>query len=409
MIGAAVGIGHDDEIEVGMAVDRCAPVYSVLLKRKFPPAGAFDELDIDGRSREVIDLWVDAPWFCRDAIVLGDVCNLFIDTESWLSCEVLLGALETFSWRQHFCFMGNDLWRGRDRALVEVCGAFVVSTLSGSSQWKLFVAIARELGMDAFQNRTQDEKVCVERLNALDPSLVASEAAENDVDDGAMCLAKSQLCIDFRYLEKANLQYWSNLTSNERWNRSATGLAVPLQFVKMKNILSTARMVAFAKLPVGWSRIEVPMGFYVELPPVFTYKGSPLRNPRSGCLVVGDTEFLAKTVAFVLFEACNNYRIWRLSRRMIAFMQKLSLKPVLRHDRNVEELTHSLSLKSETYIRQLPQHWGSCSMRHNQSDKLGQRASAVGVISTHARVSRFWSASTEHVAIRHDQFVSWII
>lgn len=72
-LDAVVGMGHGDVFEVDIAVDRWAPVQSVALKREFPHAGDFDDLDVVDRLCEEINLWIDVPWFRRDAIVAGDV------------------------------------------------------------------------------------------------------------------------------------------------------------------------------------------------------------------------------------------------------------------------------------------------------------------------------------------------
>lgn len=56
---------------------------------------------------------------------------------------------------------------------------------------------------------------------------------------------------------------------------------------------------------------------------------------------------VAKTVASVLFDAYDNHRIWRLSRRMIEFIQKLLPKSVPESNRNVKEFGYILNLTSE--------------------------------------------------------------
>lgn len=71
--------------------------------------------------------------------------------------------------------------------------------------------------------------------------------------------------------------------------------------MKQINISSGKRMIAYAKLSVPWSSIEVLMYCYAEFPPVFTYKGSALVDPDSGYWIVRYAELVAKMVAFVLF------------------------------------------------------------------------------------------------------------
>lgn len=87
---------HDDFFEVDTAVYRWASVCFLAFRRKFPPVGAFDDLDVDDRSREAIDLLVDATWLRWDATVVGDVCDRYIVTEGWQPCEILLGVLDKF-------------------------------------------------------------------------------------------------------------------------------------------------------------------------------------------------------------------------------------------------------------------------------------------------------------------------
>lgn len=52
-------------------------------------------------------------------------------------------------------------------------------------------------------------------------------------------------------------------------------------------------------------------------------------DPESWYWLVGYSEIVAKTVAFVLVGAYDKYRIWRPSHQIIEFMHNLSLKPVL--------------------------------------------------------------------------------
>lgn len=63
--------------------------------------------------------------------------------------------------------------------------------------------VPKDLGMDAFQYRTEGEEKYAARLAALEPSLVKSCAGRNDVDDRATSLAEPHFCVDFRHLEMA--------------------------------------------------------------------------------------------------------------------------------------------------------------------------------------------------------------
>lgn len=362
--------------QIDMTGNRDHPIWCAQLAREFPAPSAFDGLQVSDRSRRAMDIWCDAPWFYRDAVELVGLCEKYTDDEGWLPCGVPVGALVSFAWLRCFCFRDSDLSRGRSMSLAAARRAFVASALAGLGRFGTYVGIPRELGVDAFQYRTFGEVGYVKRLAALDKSLVESWVDVVDVDDRALCFGKPQLSVDFRFVEKATSQYWSNFVRNERRVRETTGYAVPYQYLTQNNITVARRGDAFARLTVGWSRIEVPMGCYAELPPVFSYKGSAMMDPRSGYWVVGYTEFVAKTVAFVLFDAYDNFRLWRLSPRMIEFMWKLDLKPVLGSERNIDEFEYMLGMIEDTDFKRLPQHWGSRSKRRDVSDLSGRGVGA---------------------------------
>lgn len=94
----------------------------------------------------------------------------------------------------------------------------------------------------------------------LDPPLIGSWASCKDVGDRALCFAKQQSCVNFFYLEKANLQYRSGFERNERRTRLATRYTVSYPFVTQNNISGAKGMFSYAKLTVGQSQIEVPIG-----------------------------------------------------------------------------------------------------------------------------------------------------
>lgn len=100
--------------------------------------------------------------------------------------------------------MDGGLSIGRDETLVDVRREFVLSALSGLSQWESYVEIPKELTMDTFQFRTMGKKDYVERFATLDQLLVTSWAGRSDIDDRALCFAKPQLSVAFGYLKKLN-------------------------------------------------------------------------------------------------------------------------------------------------------------------------------------------------------------
>lgn len=111
--------------------------------------------------------------------------------------------------------------------------------------------------------------------------------------------------------------------------RSKFGLTVPHQCLTTFYTLAGFRKKAFPELTRFWRSIEVPRGCYAELPPVFTYKATELRDPSSGLWVVAYTEYMFRVVAFLLFEAYDNCRIWAVSRDFCHLAGELDLGPAL--------------------------------------------------------------------------------
>lgn len=76
---------------------------------------------------------------------------------------------------------------------------------------------SKKLCMDALQCRSKGGEEYVGRLAALDLSLVASWVGQSasDFGDRVMCFARPRLCINLRYLEKANSHFWPNFVRNE--------------------------------------------------------------------------------------------------------------------------------------------------------------------------------------------------
>lgn len=152
--------------------------------------------------------------------------------------------------------------------------------MGGLSGWMTLVEVSREMLVDPFQYCSASGEEYVKRLAALDPLVVASLVCRNEVDDRAMCFAKGQLSVDFRYLEKAHSSYWSSFVCNRGLPERQLGMR--FQCMTQNNISSGKRVIACVQLTVGWSRIEVPMGCYAELLLALTYKRCALIAPKSG-------------------------------------------------------------------------------------------------------------------------------
>lgn len=86
-----------EAIDVNVFVNRNEPMWSLAILRKFSLPARFDGLNVREHLLGMMDIWVNAPWLQRDAIVLGSVCQLQVDRKDWLLCGAMLSALEKFA------------------------------------------------------------------------------------------------------------------------------------------------------------------------------------------------------------------------------------------------------------------------------------------------------------------------
>lgn len=110
-----------------------------------------------------------------------------------------------------------------------------------------------------------------------------------------------------------------------------------------------------------------------ESPSVSTFKDSDLMYLWSDYLVVGYTELVGKTTNFIFFNSYNIFRLWHLSRWIIIYIWKLSVKHVLASVCNVDEFECLLSMMEMTDFRSLPENWGSFKMRPGGMDLWGRQ------------------------------------
>lgn len=95
-------------------------------------------------------------------------------------------------------------------------------------------------------------------------------------------------------------------------------------------------------------RIEFPRGCHVEFPPVFPYKAEELQDENSGWWVVTYTEFIARTIASILFDVYDSLRLRAVSLDKCRLARDLNLKPVLGTMDNVNEAMRTLDVAGNT-------------------------------------------------------------
>jgi len=344
------------------AILRTQPVIVEGLNYVYPAPADYDNADTSDRSEASLTLWAKAPWFHREAVMHGGACDRYTNANGVLPGGIPISALDTVAWQRQFCYNDEDLAPKGEREVDGLRRDFVAAALSGLDRLWTYTPVPANLNMDMFVYRTEGEVDYVARLSALSPTLIESWRGLVDVDDRAYCYTKPQLVVDFRFKRK-NTKYWTNWVRNERRALEATGLLVPYQSQTQHCVKSTVKAVAYPRATVGVSRIEPPLGCNTEMPSVVSYKGSALIDPRSGYWMVFYTEKAAKTAAFIMLDAYDNYRLWNVSQRMIGFLRKLNLVPILGNQVNVDEFYYMLDLVEQTNFRRLPRHWRSNAKR----------------------------------------------
>lgn len=97
-----------------------------------------------------------------------------------------------------------------------------------------------------------------------------------------MLLSGPQLRAEFLYL-RGNKPYWRQYVRHERRSRYAFRVAVPYQCLSVLSFRHEARRLRWVNLGDLWSKVDIPQGCMVELPPVFSCVGSEMiSDPDSG-------------------------------------------------------------------------------------------------------------------------------
>ena len=168
--------------------------------------------------------------------------------------------------------------------------------------------------------------------------------------------------MNFRFLKKGLSLYWKDVRG-ERRLRSAYGWFLPWHINHHGNFKRVRCNQVFLTVHPEWQSIEVPRNCPVELPPVMSYKTSQLLDHRSGWWTVAATEHAAKTAAFLLFEAYDNFKLWAIPQVLIDGIRRLPLARVLGNQANADELLRLLLVIESTDFEELPNGWRSRTRR----------------------------------------------
>ena len=116
----------------------------------------------------------------------------------------------------------------------------------------------------------------------------------------------------------------------ERLFRRRTGYLVPCQCVEAEKLTSETRSSRDVARTPHWELIEVSNYTHVEFSPCITYVGSRLKQDvTSGWWVLAYGDYVARMAVLALQEVYETQRIWRFSKRVCRYMQRLELSLVL--------------------------------------------------------------------------------
>ena len=128
------------------------------------------------------------------------------------------------------------------------------------------------------------------------------------VHNEALCYVRPVLPRDFRYRNRQGDRYWCEWARWERHTRSRLGWLVPYQLTVVDSFWSRQRRGRFVAVHPQFARVEVPRGFYAELPNVLSYAGSRLASStRAPEWAVFFTEYAVKVAVHFLWTLYERY------------------------------------------------------------------------------------------------------
>ena len=337
-------------------ISRDRGIHVESLGKTFPAPSLYDDADPTDKDPDNKKLWGAAPWFDRDALDLPNLLECYTNDEDELPGEIPLVVTRSWAWRHQFSVSDHGLRVSYGRPISALRGNFALSANNGLNRLRSMQVIAEDLDMDFFVYRTTGEYRYVEALVALDDEVIESWRNTAEVDQRALLMDGPQLYSNFRFLRK-NSNYWKEGIRGERRARSMTGRALPYQNLCQFDITDDEVAGGWPLLTRAWGQYEVPRGCTAELPPIFTYKPHCLMDQSSGLWVIAYTGFAAKTACYILQEVYDHYRLWSLSKAMLAAIDRLDLRVVLGSQHNVDELVRLLDVIRSTDFNAVSSSW----------------------------------------------------
>lgn len=113
----------------------------------------------------------------------------------------------------------------------------------------------------------------------------------------------------------------------------------------------------FTRLTSLWKLIEALRGFYAKLKLGCTYKAEELPDENSGWWVEAYTEFIARTLTFLLLDAYDHLHTWVVSRDKCRLARELNLEPISWSMNNVTKAMHIVGVVENTRFDTFTERW----------------------------------------------------
>lgn len=270
-------------------------------------------------------------------------------TYSWLSGGVTVRVIQSRCCRYQFACHDADLFINSRTPRNVVGGQFAGRAVDGFNRLKTYIATQpTQTGMFLF--RTHVEQMYFDRLNSIPAATIKSWRGFEMVANEAWCGSHLLLTAELRHKKTSYCQY---LVRQEWFMRSKYGLSVPYQCMTTLDVRGDFGNAAFPRLTSFWKRIEVPRICYAEIPPLFTYKAKEFRDENLAWLVVTCTEFVARKLHLIFFEAQDNLRMWVVSGDNCRLARDLNLEPILGSMENVTEALRILEVVENTRFEKM--------------------------------------------------------
>jgi len=339
------GSYHDAPI----GTDYNAEIWFPNTERTYPAPSSFRPLnDVKPRHDEMVSLLMAAPWLDKKAVRDVDRISCYV-RRGLLPGYLPIRVLRSDIWKDCISYDSSELVDSPANAPDNARRAYITATIRHLLSYASSYTLPEHWQLDVWAARSYQEYCYAENLALTTRDNLQQWTGNHTSHSTALLFTESLLPQEFRYVRRAQVDTSFQNARVERSNRIRFKFMVPYQHHEFRYLNQQARETRFVQLKPHWERFEVPRGLNVELPYILTLLGSALHsNSRSGWWVVFWSEWAARVAASLLWDAFDNFRIWKIQPHVIHMMRQLELSGVLAGPENAELLERILQVIENT-------------------------------------------------------------